>query len=775
VKNDEEDLLAAFSASATVDASSYYPPPSAGSSRINTPDSFAQRIPRAYTPQAVVSRPAPEPNTLEEDDPFGLGEFEQRRQAATTQATAEPEDDDFMGLLGQPVSKPTLRQAAVTQEDDEYVASANSDPRDAAVAELVDMGFSAEKAKDALEATDFDVQSAVGLILNQAHEQSKSKQISSQNPSALAPEARRQPARTNSRGRDPLAQETIPSWMKAGAGQGRTDSDSPVSSERDVAQYATEIGSTLFKSANSLFKAGRKQVQKAMADLQETDANGQPRWMQNPAGETSSKQQPPARPSQQQVDVTDEAMMLESGRSTPASRPERRAQAQPPRDLHPPDRLPSGIQRRPSPLAGDDMMRPPPRREQPPQRPVSRPAEKINRLRVEEQSAQAYISPARRKKAQPPSTTAAVEAPTPSLLAEPDMDIFSEEQPLPASARSLVSSARPAPQSLPIRPKMTSRAVPSVSNFVLSASASDRQKGTEAFKRGDYGEAQTHYTSAMSGLPSTHPITIIILCNRALTNIKTGDPKAAVIDADSVLKTIGPGRGEEESISLGDAEGDKPMKEFYGKALMRKAEAYEHMEKWSEAAGVWRDAVEAGVGGSVSIQGRNRCEKAAGPGTSSTVANVPVRTSVAPKRMPTPAQPARRAVPASAALSAHGGGESDAVKRLRAANAAAAAASDEAFALNDAVEARLNAWKQGKEGNLRALLGSLDTILWPEADWRKIGMSDLVMFNKVKINYMKAIAKVHPDKVCSKVCNNLNARLTLDTAITISDHRAEDD
>jgi tetratricopeptide (TPR) repeat protein len=295
---------------------------------------------------------------------------------------------------------------------------------------------------------------------------------------------------------------------------------------------------------------------------------------------------------------------------------------------------------------------------------------------------------------------------------------------------------------------MASRAVPSVSNFVLAASASYRQKGTEAFKRGDYGEAQTHYTSALSGLPSTHPITIIILCNRALTNIKTGDPKAAIVDADAAIKTIGPGRGDEESISLGESEGEKPMKEFYGKALMRKAEAYEHMEKWSEAAAVWRVAVEAGVGGSVSIQGRNRCEKAAGPSSSTAASNVVGRTSVAAKRVPTPAQPARGAKPASAALSMNGGQESDAVKRLRAANAAAVAASDEAFALNDAVEARLNAWKQGKEGNLRALLGSLDTILWTEADWKKIGMSDLVMPNKVKINYMKAIAKVHPDKVC---------------------------
>ena len=38
-------------------------------------------------------------------------------------------------------------------------------------------------------------------------------------------------------------------------------------------------------------------------------------------------------------------------------------------------------------------------------------------------------------------------------------------------------------------------------------------------------------------------------------------------------------------------------------------------------------------------------------------------------------------------------------------------------------------------------------VLWPEAGWKKVGMSELVLPGKVKIQYMKGIAKVHPDKV----------------------------
>jgi hypothetical protein len=38
-------------------------------------------------------------------------------------------------------------------------------------------------------------------------------------------------------------------------------------------------------------------------------------------------------------------------------------------------------------------------------------------------------------------------------------------------------------------------------------------------------------------------------------------------------------------------------------------------------------------------------------------------------------------------------------------------------------------------------------VLWPEAGWKKVGMHELVLSNKVKVAYMKGISKVHPDKV----------------------------
>jgi hypothetical protein len=85
--------------------------------------------------------------------------------------------------------------------------------------------------------------------------------------------------------------------------------------------------------------------------------------------------------------------------------------------------------------------------------------------------------------------------------------------------------------------------------------------------------------------------------------------------------------------------------------------------------------------------------------------------------------------------------------RLKQANQEAEAEEQARLELKDSVDSRLAAWKNGKETNLRALVASLDTVLWPELGWQKVGMAELVTPNQVKIRYTKAIAKLHPDKV----------------------------
>ena len=61
-------------------------------------------------------------------------------------------------------------------------------------------------------------------------------------------------------------------------------------------------------------------------------------------------------------------------------------------------------------------------------------------------------------------------------------------------------------------------------------------------------------------------------------------------------------------------------------------------------------------------------------------------------------------------------------------------------------EAKVFAWKDGKSRNLRALLCSLDKILWDGAKWQQCGMHQLVSENDVNKMYKKAVLAVHPDR-----------------------------
>ncbi|TKX18309.1 UBA/TS-N domain-containing protein 2 [Elsinoe australis] len=722
---DVDDILAAFNSKAKVDKSSHFPPPG---SNIDSGRSTPGMMQAPGQDIGTAGNGLTSNGFDDDDDPFGLGAMPTSKSHTPAPAPAALQDDDILGDLGKPVqarapkpaSPPPVREPT---PEEPVRRQAHGTPFDRQIAELVDMGFPDDKAQMALQETNGNLQTAVSWLLNQAHSEAQQKAKGRSTERMQSP--MKQP--------EPQSQGNTPAWMRSDS---RSNSqprrpESAASGDKDVSQYATEVGSAFFKSANSLWKAGRKQVQKAVADFQQDGDSSQPKWMRDGSADSRQSEHAPQQHKPQPngsnqapaANVTDEALLLEGG----AGRPQRSAKASP--------RIPQEPQMA-SPLRGRSPAQVLPERSGPPQQrfptqPSSAPRQptKLSREQVEEQASQAYVSSARRRK--PATPAAAAKSP------EPEVDLFSPapaRQPPAPSARPQPSPARPVASPAPPKPKAPPRSVPSVSPSVLASSASHRAKGTEAFKCGDYDSAHQAYTSALSGIPPTHPIRIIILSNRSLTALKTGDPKLAISDADAVLSLIGPSKGENESIDVG-TEGQKPMRDFFGKALTRKAEALESLEKWADAASVWREAVEAGVGGLVAVRGRDRCARAADPAAAKPT----------PKATPRPASKPVRPAPRAAAAGT--GASQDAVNKLRAQNAAAEKLDDERFALSDAVAARIEAWRGGKSDNLRALLGSLENVLWEGAGWKKVGMAELIQVNRVKIVYMKAIARVHPDKI----------------------------
>lgn len=64
------------------------------------------------------------------------------------------------------------------------------------------------------------------------------------------------------------------------------------------------------------------------------------------------------------------------------------------------------------------------------------------------------------------------------------------------------------------------------------------------------------------------------------------------------------------------------------------------------------------------------------------------------------------------------------------------------------LEPKVKAWgeEHGKKKQLRALLASLQVILWPEAGWKTVNIGDILDDKKARRVYLKATLKVHPDK-----------------------------
>lgn len=346
--------------------------------------------------------------------------------------------------------------------------------------------------------------------------------------------------------------------------------------------------------------------------------------------------------------------------------------------------------------------------------------------------------------------------PQPKPQAPKTADLFSDSpgEASPSTYKSPFRRGKPTPQSTP---KPTPPRAPSplkqrptiaAPSSSIASSAQHKAAGTEKYKLGQFGEAEQAYGAAIQALPDGHLLLVPLLNNRALARSKTGNGVGAVEDCTTVITLIsGPAgvNGYNPSREAPEKRTDHGAGVDLGdglvKALKRRAEAWEGREKWEEARKDWETLAGVGWAGAAvrgeAVRGVGRCKRMAEANSSAAEAPKP-KPKPTPK--PPPKRPAANTAP-SAALTA-----------LRTQNNALEAEDDLRHKLKDSVDARLLAWKGGKETNIRALIASLENVLWDELGWVKVGMSELVMEKQVKIRYTKAIAKVHPDKVGGHTC-----------------------
>ncbi|KAG4140288.1 hypothetical protein ERO13_D06G008800v2 [Gossypium hirsutum] len=67
-----------------------------------------------------------------------------------------------------------------------------------------------------------------------------------------------------------------------------------------------------------------------------------------------------------------------------------------------------------------------------------------------------------------------------------------------------------------------------------------------------------------------------------------------------------------------------------------------------------------------------------------------------------------------------------------------------------AIDAKIQQWSNGKQGNIRSLLSTLQYVLWPNSGWKPVPLMDIIEGPAVKRSYQKALLCLHPDKLQQK-------------------------
>lgn len=256
-----------------------------------------------------------------------------------------------------------------------------------------------------------------------------------------------------------------------------------------------------------------------------------------------------------------------------------------------------------------------------------------------------------------------------------------------------------------------------------------KAKASELYANGDYDNSHNNYMKCLSALPVKHEFRIVINSNLALTSFKLGSYKEAKNFCDDGISLVG---GEEGLKDTTWTINNKPIKTWYIKLLSRKAESLEMSEAFPEALNCYLDLVSKhGVTDKKILDAKRRVNN---------IVNPPSKKQPAKKPSNKPA----KSFPNNA--------DSEALDRLKKQSKEEKMQEELKFKLHDEIQSKLFAWSNGKEDNLRSLLMSLPNIIPPKLGFpfttsKKLTINDLMLPKKVKINYMKVISSIHPDKL----------------------------
>ncbi|KAG0264717.1 hypothetical protein DFQ27_001058 [Actinomortierella ambigua] len=719
----------------------------------------------------------------QESDTFDLGAFEKAvpekptsappkppRPSGTTMpsVSSPPPLSSSSSSSSSPSSASTLRRQRGEGGADAVSSSSASPPtsKDSLVAIIVDMGFTAQQAKTALAMTPGgnDVEAAVDLLVqNKAATEELSRSSSGRRQQGQKQQQQRSQRRFKDddddddepslvdrrRQRQQQHERTVSSTTTSSNGNGsssaaRTDQ---FNQQKDrFVESASAFGFSVLSKASDLYKQGKEKMQAVMDDITAEDERVEReerlrrhQWVEEnhrvPGGYKDS-------------DSEEEDDESHSSHNKP---PRSKASGPPPP--------------KPRRELVDDYYD---HRDRPSASTATKQQQQSRRGQERENFEGTYVSSSRRGGAQQQQQQQRPKEG--DLLSSPSSctrgsrgtaTATTPVQPTLANRGPSAAAAAAAANKKPVRPPRT---IVQASGLQMQQSNQLKEQGNALFKLGQFGQAAEMYAQATASLPANHLSLVILHNNRAAALIKTGDYRETVeVCTRSIGIIQGPdGEGVNDVLpSSSSIDGSIiNLKEQMSKALMRRATAYENMEKYKDAKRDWTLLRELDPSNKAAFEGLRRCDKAIQltEGGGSGIGDGSGRSTPLKKASPVSNGSSMR----SSALqdmygTVHSSAQqartkaviqnSEGVSKLREAARQQEKEEDEKLRVRDQVDQRMGQWKAGKEDNLRALIASLHTVLWEGAGWKAVGMHELVTASQVKVKYMRAIGKMHPDKL----------------------------
>ncbi|KAF8964844.1 hypothetical protein BGZ46_000718 [Entomortierella lignicola] len=671
----------------------------------------------------ATSTKSSQPVSTASSDVFDLGGFEKALpEKPTRQRDSIDALNSFVGKQPSPISTPSPRTSPTTSKKEQFSRSPPSTPKvssreDGDIAQIVAMGFSVERAKLALAMTEGgrDIEAAIDYLIQNDEAEDQ------------LPQRRRTPGNNERRNPRPQRDEDdlmIEERRRRNQRQGQESSTvQQLQQHKDkIIGTASVFGMSVLSKANEIYKQGREKVQSVMEDMsaEEPRSTGARRheWVED-------KHRPRAGGYKDSDSDEDEVY---SGRRQQQREQEQRKQQQQRQQQQRPRQEKEGFE-------------------------------------------DTYVSSSRRQTKPTPNRKQS------DLFSMDDTSSNSRFSSTPKASTPTRTTASSTPSPLPPKPTRPQRVLVQASSQQLSESNSFKEKGNEVFKLGQFGQAAEHYSRASQALPSGHLLLIVTQNNRAAALLKIGEYRETVSECDRTVLLIQGSDGQGHNDVLPASVGVN-LKDQLGKALMRRATAYENLEKYKEAKDDWVRLKELEPGHRNAAEGHRRCEKALAVmnGTSSppVVKKAAVSSSISSssglKSTSSPMQDifASHQQSNNEAKMRTNLGQSEGVSKLRQTAALQEKEEDEKLRLRDQVDQKMTLWKAGKEDNVRALIASLGSVLWEGAGWKAVGMHELVTPAQVKVKYMRAIGKVHPDKLNSTT--TVEQRMMANTIFSTLNH-----